>query len=321
MVDRTTGKVTVLMDHITDKIYENFPEGYDVAGIQRSDPGADDRLRETEVLISCLTPVDPTTIDAMPNLRFVQVFGVGVDKLDLPALWERGVVVSNTLGHNAPSVAEHAMLLALVLCRQFVGPYLDLKQKGEWRGAGEQAWELAGKKMGILGLGHIGKSVARKAQGFGMKVVAWQRSPDRPRPPEDGVEFASLEDVLRTSDVLCIATPLSQQTRGLINAERLALMKPTAIIVNVGRGPIIDEAALIDAVENGRLAGAGLDVTAQEPCDPNDPLLKVDGIVVTPHYAGGSRDSRVRGRQYVYDNVARYFRGDTPERLVTEDSL
>ena len=322
--DRTTGKITILLNSVTRRIYEEFPAGYDVVAIRRNhhDPTELDRLRETEVLVTTGDMVVPDAlIDHMPSLRFIQSFGVGVDKLPLKTCWERGILVSNTLGHNAPSVAEHAMLLTLVLSRRFLGPYLSLKERGEWRGAGEEAWELAGKTMAILGFGHIGRSVARKAQGFDMRVIAWHRQPERPRPPEDGVEFLPLETVLRESDVLCIATPLSEQTRGLIGAPQLALMKPTAIIVNVGRGGIIDEAALVEAVESGRLAGAGLDTTAREPLPPDDPLLKVDNIVVTPHYAGGSRDSRVRGRQYVYDNIARYFRGETPERLVTADSL
>lgn len=175
--------------------------------------------------------------------------------------------------------------------------------------------------MGVLGFGYIGKACARRAAGFDMRVIGWNRNPDRPRPPEAGVEFFPLDTVLRESDVLMIATPLSQQTRGLIGRDQLARMKPSAVIVNVGRGPIIDEAALAEAVESGRLAGAGLDVTAREPIEPDSPLLKVDNIVITPHYGGGSSDSRARGRIYIYDNVARYFRGETPARLVTEDSL
>ncbi|HEX2172144.1 MAG TPA: 2-hydroxyacid dehydrogenase [Dehalococcoidia bacterium] len=326
MIDKRangTGKVTVLTENpTTSRIYELFPKGCDVVGLRRSDPGAAERLAETEVLISSGgLVIDRPLIEAMPNLKFVQSHGVGVDKTDVRLLWERGVLVANTQGHNAISVAEHAMMLALVLSRRFIGPYRGLKERGAWQGAGEEAWELAGKSVGILGFGYIGKAVARMAQGFDMRVIAWQRRPERPRPPEDGVEFFPLETVLRESDVLCIATPLSQQTRGLIGADQLALMKPTAIIVNVGRGPIIDQVALIDAVQSGRLAGAGLDVTTSEPLPPGHPLLGVDNIVVTPHYAGGARDSRARGRQYVYDNVARFLRGETPERLVTEDTL
>ena len=319
---RTTGKVTVLLNQVTQRAFEQFPPGYDVAGVELNDPKAADRLRETEVLItSGRISLDRALIERMPNLRFVQTHGVGVDKIDHAALAEHQILVANNQGSNAPSVAEHAMLLALVLSRQFLQPYLDLKQRGEWRGAGEEAWELAGKTMAILGFGAIGRSVAKKAQAFDMRVIAWHRDPAKPRPPEDGVEFFPLETVLGEADVVCIATPLSSQTRGLINAERLALMKPTAILINVGRGEIVDQAALIVAVESGRLAGAGLDVTTPEPLPPDDPLLKVDRIVITPHYAGGSRDSRPRARSYIYDNVARYFRGETPLRLVTPESV
>ena len=319
---RTTGKVTVLLNPVTQRAFELFPPGYDVAGVELSDPQAAERLRETEVLVtSGRIALDRALIQRMPNLRFVQTHGVRLDESDHAALADRRSPVARVQGSEAPRVAEHAMLLLLLLSRQCLRRCLDLKQRGEWRGAGEEAWELAGKTMAILGFGYIGRSVARKAQGFDMRVIAWNRDPDKPRPPADGVEFFPLETVLREADVLCIATPLSSQTRGLINAERLALMKPTAILVNVGRGEIVDQAALIDAVESARLAGAGLDVTTPEPLPPDDPLLKVDRIVITPHYAGGSRDSRPRARSYIYENVARYFRGETPLRLVTPESV
>lgn len=321
--DRTTGKITVLTESpVTRKVLELFPPGYDVAGVSRTDPGADARFAETEVLIgSGGLVLDRALFERLPQLRFLQNHGVGVDKVDLRYLWDRGVLVANTQGHNAISVAEHALALTLVLCRRFLPAYLDLKQRGEWRGPGETAWEISGKTLGILGYGYIGQALAEMGRGFRMRPIGWNRNPDRPRPSQDGVEFFPLETVLRESDVLMIATPLSQQTRGLIGREQLALMKPTAVIINVGRGKIIDEDALIEAVENGRLAGAGLDVTATEPLPAESPLFKVDNIIVTPHTGGGSSDSRARGRQYVYDNVARYRRGEQPLRLVTEASL
>ncbi|HEX2172941.1 MAG TPA: NAD(P)-dependent oxidoreductase, partial [Dehalococcoidia bacterium] len=289
------------------------------AGIRLDDPGAGARLAETEVIATALTSVDRAVIEAAPNLRLVQAFGIGVNRHDVLALAERGILIANTEGSNSVSTAEHGFMLALVLSRQFLRPYLDLKQQGAWRGAGEEAWELAGKTMAILGYGNIGRAVGRMARGFDMRVIAWNRRADQPRPPEDGVHFYPLEALLPEADVLYIALPLSRQSRGLIGAEQLALLKPSAILINVGRGPIVDEVALIDAVDSGRLAGAGLDVTTQEPLPPDSPLLKVDRIVVTPHYGGGSRDSLARMRRYVVENVVRYLRGETPEHLVSAD--
>jgi len=301
--------VTILRNAATAQIFRELPDNYDIAFAGAENAPDRQRLRNTEVLIVALTRVDAALLDLMPKLRLVQNFGVGLDLLDLQALRARGIQVANTRGYNADVVAEHAMMLLLVLSRGFVKPYLDLKQRGEWRGSGPWSWELKGKRLGILGYGHVGRALARKARCFDMTVEVWNRS-GAARSSRDGIAWLSLDELLASTDALCITAPLTAQTRALIGREALARMKPGAVLVNVGRGPIVDQEALIEAVRTGRLRGAGLDVTDPEPLPPDHPLLSVDNIVVTPHCAGVSSDTRARGRAMVYDNIERFARGE-----------
>lgn len=307
--------ITILRNTSTEQIFPELPAGYDIRLVAPDDPGAGRRLRNTEILVVALARVDSGLLDAMPCLRLVHNFGVGVDLLDLDALHTRGILVANTRGYNADVVAEHAMMLLLVLSRGFVKSYQDLKSRGEWHGSGPWSWELKGKRMGIVGLGHVGRALARKARAFDMSVHAWNRQ-GTARAPEDGVSFLPLLELLATSDALCISAPLTAETHSLIDRPALARMKAEAVLINVGRGPIVDQTALIDAVRSGRLRGAGLDVTDPEPLPPRHPLLAVDNIIITPHCAGTSVDTRARGRAMVYDNIDRYVRGEPLLNLV-----
>lgn len=310
-----TPVVTILRNTPTSQIFSELPPGYDIRLVAPGDPGAVSRFRQTQILIVALTRVDTALLDRMPRLRLVQNFGVGLDLLDLEALRTRDILVTNTRGYNADVVAEHAMMLLLVLSRGFVKSYLDLKMRGEWRGSGPWSWELKGRRLGILGFGQVGRTLARKAQAFDMSVQAWNRG-ETPRSAENGVSFLALDALLATTDALCITAPLSSQTRGLIGRAALSRMKPQSVLINVGRGPIVDQDALLDAVRTGQLRGAGLDVTDPEPLPPGHPLLAEDNIVVTPHCAGTSTDTRARGRALVYENIARYTRGEPLMNLV-----
>lgn len=301
--------VTVLRNAATAQIFRELPENYDIAFAGTEDARDRQRLRRTEILVVALTRVDAALLDLMPKLRLVQNFGVGLDMLDLETLRSRGIQVANTRGYNADVVAEHAMMLLLVLSRGFVKPYLDLKQRGEWRGSGPWSWELKGKRMGIIGYGEVGKALARKARCFDMTVQVWNRA-GAARSSRDGIVLQPLSELLASTDALCITAPLTAQTRGLIGRDALERMRPEAVLVNVGRGAIVDQNALIEAVRGRRLRGAGLDVTDPEPLPPDHALLSVDNIVVTPHCAGASADTRARGRAMVYDNIERFARGE-----------
>ena len=271
-------------------------------------PGFEDRLIErigaAEVVLNIRASSKFTgrVFAACPRLRLISVWGTGTDHVDLEAAARRGVTVTNTPGVSAISTAEHALALLLAVARRI--PQLETAMRqGEWpRG---QSIELHGKTCGIVGLGAIGHQFARIASGIGMRVIAWTMHPK----PEPGVEFVELDDLYRASDVVSVHLRLSPATEGFIGPRQLALMKPTAILINTARGAIIDEAALIDALAAGRLAGAGLDVFSAEPLPPGHPLAKLPNVVLTPHCAGITPEALEAGLRMAVENIWQFLAG------------
>jgi len=237
-----------------------------------------------------------------PRLRLISVWGTGTDHVDLPAAARHGVLVTNTPGVSAISVAEHALALLLGVARRI--PQVDAAtRRGEWpRG---QSIELHAKTCGVIGLGAVGRRFAHIAAGIGMRVIAWTMHPR----PEPGVEFVELDDLYRASDVVSIHLRLSPATEGFIGPRQLALMKPTAILINTARGAIVDEAALIDALAAGRLAGAGLDVFSAEPLPPGHPLAQLPNVVITPHCAGITPEALEAGLRMAVENIWEFLAG------------
>jgi phosphoglycerate dehydrogenase-like enzyme len=253
-------------------------------------------------------------------LKLVQLLSAGYDAVDLEAARRAKVPVANNGGANAISVAEHAIMLMLTVARKVVWQHANVSG-GRWRGNGPapRMYELFDKTLGIVGLGTIGKKVARLARAFGMRVQYY----DILRLSEDaedalGVRFRLLRELLRTSDVVSLNVPLNASTRHMIGADELALMKPTAILVNTCRGPVIDESALVRALGEGKLFGAGLDVFDQEPPPADNPLLKLDNVVLTAHFAGPTWDNHVARFRNAFDNVQRVARGEPPLWVVPE---
>jgi len=260
------------------------------------------------------TRVDAELLTHAPALKVVGRLGVGLDNLDLPALRARDIVVVTGGQANSIAVAEYAIGAMIALARRL--PAADRSTKGgAWdRAAFGSGAELYGKTLGLIGLGDIGARVAKRALAFGMRVIAHDPliTPMHFAAAELGVALMPLEDVLRTSDFVSLHLPLLPTTANLINAERLALMKPTAILINTSRGGIIDEAALADALRTGRLGGAALDVRAQEPPMGDDPLATLDNVLLTPHIAGLTAESQARVCTTVADDVLRVLRGEQP---------
>jgi phosphoglycerate dehydrogenase-like enzyme len=217
---------------------------------------------------------------SLPDLRIVAQTGNHAYHVDLAAAAEHGVVIGKAAGGFSTGAAELAIGLAIAAVRGI--PAADRAvREGRW--PAPLGLELADKTMGIVGLGHVGRHVARLANAFGMKVVAWGRALDAARAASAGVEGVDLDALMRRSDIVSIHATLAPETRGLINARRLALMKPTAYLVNTARGPIVDERALVDALAQRRIAGAALDVFDEEPLPPGHPLKTLDNVVLTPH--------------------------------------
>ncbi len=245
------------------------------------------------LLVRSATHVTEALLATAPRLRVIGRAGIGVDNIDLDAATRRGIAVLNAPGANTVSAAEHTFALLLALVRHVPGA-VESMRRGEWDRARFGGNELRGKTMGLVGLGRIGLHVAGIAKAFGMRVLAHDPFMTESRAKEVGVTLRPLDDLLREVDVLSFHAPLTDDTRHLLNAKRLASMKPTAIVVNAARGPLIDTAALVQAIQNHRLAGAALDVFDEEPLDRDSVLRNTDNILVTPHLAASTNEAQER---------------------------
>jgi D-3-phosphoglycerate dehydrogenase / 2-oxoglutarate reductase len=254
--------------------------------------------------------------DAAPRVRAVAIHGTGIDLVPLQAATARGVMVSNIPGGNAQSVAEYCVLAMLVLARNVLAITASLKN-GAWdaaRALGAGTHEIAGMTLGIVGVGAIGSRLARIARhGFGMRVLGTQRRLDR-LPPE--ALPADLETLLKASDFVVLACPLTPETQHLFDRERISRMKKSAWLINVGRGPVVEEAALIEALREKRIAGAMLDVYEHYRLEPGHPLFSLDNVVLTPHLSGMTRESRARMSVAAAEEMLRMLAGGRPRNFV-----
>lgn len=267
-------------------------------------------LADAEVVIPEHVLVDDAFLAQAPRLRFVQV-GAGYDNVDLAACTRRGVQVCNAAGLNADAVAEH--VLALLLCH-----YKKICRLDRFMHAGGtsplpdyRGGELAGRTLGLVGLGHIGRAVAVRAQAFGLRVLGWSY-----RPIEiPGGESVSLSQLFAESDIASLHVPLKANTRHLIDDAALAQMKPGALLINTARGGLIDEAALVRALQRGTLGGACLDVFAEEPLPAESPLRQLDNVILTPHTAGYPDGPKFHAKRidYFAANIQRWLAGDEPQ--------
>ena len=246
--------------------------------------------------------------EALPELRVVSRTGVGFDSIDVAAATEHGVAVCNAPGYGTEVVSDHAIALALACLRRINELDRDIKA-GVWDFARTRPLgQCAGRVFGVVGMGEIGRAVAKKANGLGFKVVCWSRSLKPGRRTPEGYDILAYEDLLRCSDVVSFNCALAPQTRHMLDEARIALMKPTAVVVNTSRGPVVDTLALARALEEGRLWGAGIDVFETEPVEPDHPLLHAPHTVLSAHAAYWSEESaaelRHRAAQAAIDVVS-----------------
>ncbi|MFR9805284.1 phosphoglycerate dehydrogenase [Pseudonocardia sp. RS010] len=275
-------------------------------------------MRDAEV-VDLLQGVDAAIVGAphvtrevlaqLPQLKMIARRGAGYDTIDIAAATEAGVLVTITPGTNELSVAEQAIALMFAVAKSVVWYHGELQQ-GAWRR--RLGIELDGKTLGLVGVGRIGSRVALKAKALGMSVVAYDVAPNVEWAAANGVELLGLEDVLRRADVISLHTPLLPSTRGMIGAAEIELMKPTAILVNTARGPVIDQPALVKALEDRRIFGAGLDTFDPEPIEEGSPLLTMDNVVLTPHVGGATREAPARGSQLAAEFVVMASRRERP---------
>ncbi|MDV9177013.1 NAD(P)-dependent oxidoreductase [Streptomyces sp. W16] len=298
-----------------------LPDGVHVTVVEAvdEDPAA---LRAAHVIITALAPVTAEHLAAAPELELVQCASHGFDYVDLEAARAQGALVCTigSSGAEAQNVAEQTFALMLALAKRIVPAHTALVD-GDWALPRLQRslTELSGKTLGIVGLGAIGQQVARRAAAFDMTVVYAGR---RPVPKETaarlgGARHLPLDELLRLSDYVTLHAPLTDETRHLLNAERLALLRPTAFVINTARGALIDQDALADALEAGTLAGAGLDVFDPEPPTPALRLLKAPNVVLSPHVGGVTRETVVRIALAAVQNAAGFLTGRRPGDVVS----
>lgn len=256
-----------------------------------------------------------------PNLRLVQLLSAGYDRCDIEAARRAGVPICNNGGANSTAVAEHTILLMLAVCRRLVWQH-DNVVSGRWRTnnvSDVRLFELKGRTLGIVGLGTIGKKTARLARAFGMTVQYYDIVRLTEEQADDlDVRFALFEEVLRTSDIVSLHVPLTPGTKHLIGPAQLKLMKSDAYLVNTCRGPVVDEPALIEALSNGTIAGAGLDVFDEEPPQPDNPLFALPNVVLTAHFAGPTVENQYTRFRNAFDNCQRVIRGEKPLWVIPE---
>jgi D-3-phosphoglycerate dehydrogenase len=277
------------------------------------------RLTDAEAAINvrAYTVFDAELLDQLPKLRLISILGTGTDNVDLVAASERGVVVTNTPGASTYSVAETALALMMAAARHL--PLTDRKMRaGEWYH--QKGIELHGKTIGIVGLGAIGQAMAKMAAGLGMPILAWSFRRDEERARACGAELVELDELLRRSDVVSLHVRASAETRGLIGRRELALMKPTAILVNTARGALVDEEALAEALREGRLFAAGLDVYQKEPLPADSPLRGLDNVVLLPHVGWVTFEASRRLEQMPVDNILAFMEGK-PVNVVNPAAL
>lgn len=304
----------VLPSAMQNLIVAQKPEGLDlVFAATSSEVEQVARVREADYILCSWTPVSGAVIKAAPKLKLIQKYGIGVDKIDLTAAARCGVPVCIAAGVNAVAVAETAITLMLASYKRLPVAHNTLRA-GQWLKweLRTGCYELWKKTVGLIGGGAIGRAVAKRlSHGFECRVLYT----DLVRLPQEtemamGMAYTSREDLLRQSDIVSLHVPLTPETRRSIGADAFALMKPSAVLINTARGGIVDEPALIEALEKGVIAGAGLDVFAQEPPEHDNPLLRMDNVVVTPHNGGGTVDTMKRIVGHAFDNIMRMERGE-----------
>lgn len=281
--------------------------------------GANGRLTEDELIealpgaFATLASSEPYTervFASAPDLRIVARWGVGFDAVDVPAATRHGVAVCTAVGANHEAVADYAVALMCALQRGVLQNH-RLITGGAWRTEFRPGlWRAT---VGIVGLGRIGQAVARRCRGFEMRILAYEPCPDQAFVREHGIELTSLEDLLRRADLVTLHCPASADTKHLIGRERLALMKPTAYLVNTARGTLVDETALHEALTSGRLAGAGLDVFEREPIT-DSLLFTLDNVILSPHIAGVDETSEAAMADRAIDSILAVRRGQAPPR-------
>jgi glyoxylate reductase len=283
----------------------------------------DTLLGDADGALTLLTDrIDGAVLDRHPNLKVVSNFAVGYDNIDPNAATERGVIVCNTPDVLTAATADHTWALLMAAARR-IPESIEYVREGKWRTWGPLlllGQEISGATLGIIGLGRIGKEVARRAGGFGMRVIAYDEYQDADFAARNAVEYTDMDTVLREADFLTLHVALTPETRHLIGAEEFAKMKPTSILINAARGPVVDTEALVAALNTGEILAAALDVTDPEPLPADHPLVNMDNCIVVPHTASATVQTRDAMATLAARNLLAGLRGEKPPASVNYDA-
>jgi len=272
-----------------------------------------ERAEGADILLSNKTPITSAHIEKLPHLKYIGLLATGYNVIDVAAAKKHGIVVANAPGYGTTSVVQQTFALLLELTLR-VQRHSDSVMAGDWaRSADFCYWnyplvELAGKTMGIIGFGHIGQKVGDVATAFGMNIIGNSRT-RTDQSTRKNFRWADIPELLEQADVVSIHCPLFPETQGLINAENLKRMKSSAYLINTSRGPIVNDNDLADALNNGTIAGAGIDVLSAEPPQADNPLFKAKNCIITPHLAWATKEARIRLMDMVVNNVAAFIKG------------
>ena len=276
--------------------------------------------KEADVILTAGAQITRRVMEALPKCQAVVRYGVGFDTVDVDAATDNYILVINIPDFCLDEVANQAMTLLLACSKhlRLAQELLSQGRWGEWWRSRSPMGSLYGEVLGLVGCGNIGRTMARRARAFDLKLLGFDPYADTALARESGITLTTLPELLKESDYVSLHTPLNKDTRHIIGEAELKQMKPTAYLINTARGPVVDEPALIKALEEKRIAGAGLDVFEQEPADPNNPLLKMSNVVVTPHSAAYSDNSSQRLSTSVGQEAARVLSGRWPRNLVNK---
>jgi D-3-phosphoglycerate dehydrogenase len=309
-VSNSSQPVVLLAEKLAPSVVEVFGDEVEVRHVDGTDrPALLQAVKEADaLLVRSATKVDKEVLSEASKLKVVARAGVGLDNVDVPAATERGVLVVNAPTSNIVSAAEHAVALLLAVARRVPAADQSLRS-GEWKRSAYTGVELSGKTVGVVGFGKIGQLVAARLAAFDTKLIAYDPYVSPARAAQLGVEIVSLDELLERSDAISIHLPKTPETKGLIDAAALAKVKPGVLVVNAARGGLIDENALADALREGRVGGAGIDVFAEEPTT-SSPLFELPNVVVTPHLGASTREAQDRAGTDVAKSTLLALRGD-----------
>ena len=321
-------KNVVLYKELSPALMQRLEAHANVTLIERLDAEGMNKLRaalpQAQGILGASLKLDAQLLDLAPNLEAVASVSVGVDNYDIDYLTERKIQLTNTPDVLTETTADTGFALVLASARRVV-ELANMVRNGKWQknvGPEHFGTDVHGKTLGIIGMGRIGEALAQRGHfGFGMPVIYHSNSPKPAVEARFNAQYRSLDELLQQADFICLTLPLTAQTEGLIGAEQFALMRPESIFINISRGKVVDEAALINALQQGQIRGAGLDVFEREPLELTSPLLQLDNVVATPHIGSATFETREAMARCAVENLLAALAGTRPANLVNPQAL